>query len=185
MSGKFSKTYPTSPERASSINPNKRRTAALIKKANSSRRVSVDIVTGREAVHVYFDPTVIIDTNVSTSDEWLGDNLYCPAAIVKQDDNSGVLTVRLKNGEVYKVPQRSAVKVNPQDEDGVDDILRLQEFSEMSLLHTLRVRYFKDDIYTFAGPILISINPYKWTTDLYRDELMVQYHKQSQVGSLR
>jgi len=104
------------------LNPNKRRATALTKKGNSSRRVSVDIVTGREAVHVYFDPTLVIDSNANSSDEWLGENLYCPAVIVKQDDTSGILTVRLKNGEVYKVPQRSALKVNPQDEDGVEDI---------------------------------------------------------------
>jgi myosin heavy subunit len=61
----------------------------------------------------------------------------------------------------------------------VDDILKLCEFSEMSLLHSLRVRYARDDIYTFVGPILISINPYKKIPNFYGDEQIVEYHNSS------
>lgn len=47
----------------------------------------------------------------------------------------------------------------------------------MSLLHSLRVRYARDDIYTFVGPILISINPYKKIPNFFNEEKMVCYHK--------
>lgn len=59
---------------------------------------------------------------------------------------------------------------------GVYDILKLNDFSEMSLLHTLRVRYFKDKIYTFVGPILISINPYEDCASRYSDARIIEYH---------
>ena len=67
-------------------------------------------------------------------------------------------------------------QVNPQDEEGIDDILKLHEFSEMSLLNTLRVRYNREEIYTNVGPILISINPYKKLKDLYTDDKIIEYH---------
>ena len=70
-----------------------------------------------------------------------------------------------------------------QDDHGVDDILSLREFSEKSLIHTLRSRYTRDDIYTFVGPILISINPYKWFKDLYTESSMIEYHGRKQVGA--
>ena len=41
---------------------------------------------------------------------------------------------------------------------GVDDLLSLGDFNEGALLHNIRVRYFKDEIYTgIGGPILISV----------------------------
>jgi len=47
---------------------------------------------------------------------------------------------------------------------------------EMSLLETLRSRYARDEVYTFVGPILISINPYKWNHGLYSEQAMIHYH---------
>ena len=43
-------------------------------------------------------------------------------------------------------------------------------------MHTLRTRYTRDEIYTFVGPILISINPYKWFKDLYSEQTMIAYN---------
>ena len=42
---------------------------------------------------------------------------------------------------------------------GVPQILALDDFSLMSLVSTLRARYERNEIYTLAGPILISLNP--------------------------
>jgi len=66
--------------------------------------------------------------------------------------------------------------VNEQDNEGVPDLLKLRDFSHMSLLHTLRVRYVRDNIYTFVGTILISVNPYKSIKDLYSEKVLIDYH---------
>lgn len=82
---------------------------------------------------------------------------------------------------------------------GIPDILDLSDFSEMSLLNTyfksfplsitdgnvvnvvvfgsLRVRYLRDEVYTRVGPILISINPYKWNKTAYSEGRMIAYHQ--------
>lgn len=138
-------------------------------------RVNLDIVSGKELVSIYFDPDKATDCFKNDS-EWIGENLYVPAAIVKEEGSNYV--VKLPNSEVYRVPQNSAFKVSAKDDDGVEDILDLQVFTEMSLIHTLRVRYNRDDIYTFVGPILISINPNKWNTNSYAEQLMQDYHLQ-------
>ena len=148
----------------------------------SGGRVVIDIVTGQKLVSVYFDPSQSAECAGNTLDnDWLGSNLYVPACVIK--DDAGMYSVRLPSGDVYKVPAAGVSKVTDQDDEGVDDILRLKEFSEMSLIHTLRVRYARDDIYTFVGPILISINPYKWFKDLYSEQTMVEYHSKKQVRS--
>lgn len=143
----------------------------------SAKRVTVDIVTGKELVSVYFDTSKAIGFDNTKEADWVGLNFYAPASVIKEEN--GILTVKLPGGEVFKVSD--GVKVSDLDDEGVDDILKLRDFSEMSLIHTLRVRYSRDDIYTFVGPILISINPYKHIKGMYDDVAMEKYHGKKQV----
>jgi hypothetical protein len=140
------------------------------------KKVNIDIVTGKPVASVFFDPSKCSDCS-NTDYDWIGENLFLPACVVK--DESGVVTVSLPSGEVYKMT--NARKVTDNDDEGVDDILKLRDFSEMSLIHTLRVRYYKDEVYTFVGPILISLNPYKRIKDCYESKTMEAYHGQKQV----
>ncbi|KDO28056.1 hypothetical protein SPRG_20216 [Saprolegnia parasitica CBS 223.65] len=61
----------------------------------------------------------------------------------------------------------------------IDDLLTLSDLSEENLLRSLHSRYEHDLIYTFVGPILISINPYRVIDDIYSDATMDLYHKTS------
>lgn len=144
----------------------------------TSNLSAIDIVTGETIKIVYFDPNKIVDNPTPLTDEWLDYNIYQPANVVK--DENGMLTIRLPDGKFFKAI--GCNYVSEQDNEGVDDILKLREFSAMSLIHTLRVRYSRDEIYTFVGTILISINPYKWFKDLYSDRIMTEYHSTNQVS---
>lgn len=92
--------------------------------------------------------------------------------------------MRLPSGEVFKMNSADVVRVKDNDDEGVDDILKLRDFSEMSLIHTLRVRYFRGAIYTFVGPILVSINPYKHIKGIYSEKTMVSYHSSDKATVL-
>lgn len=157
---------------------NRRKSRSNRKSGNGSggaRKLHVDIVTGRDLMSVYFDPRVAIGFAIP-NDEWLGRHYLIPATIIKQNEAENELSVKIASGDVFKIPMDSAVHVSAQDDDGIDDILGLHDFSEKSFLHTLRVRYNRNDIYTYAGPILISINPYKRSPSLYSDKTMLSYH---------
>jgi myosin-7 len=142
---------------------------------NNASKKNVDIVTGNELVSVYFDPTKALDCVQAQDLNWLGENLYVAANVIKEDSD-GFVSLRLNNGDVFKMPSGILIKISDQDNAGVDDILQLRDFSEMSLIHTLRIRFARDEIYTFVGPILISINPYKWFDNIYSDQTMIDYH---------
>ena len=144
-------------------------------KSAQARARAIDIVSGKEIIYVYFNPEAAIDCTKKDA-EWLGENKFIPASVIKEEDANFV--VMLPNKEIFRIPQKSCSRVTLQDEAGVDDILNLQDFSEMSLIHTLRVRYLRDDIYTSVGPILISINPNKWNDEIYSEERMFAYHHQ-------
>ena len=139
---------------------------------------TVDIVTGRVLSQIYFDPFKILEKDIKLNSDFLGNNLYIPAGVMSRDNDKGIYVVKLPNGELYSIPKKDAQVVNRQDEEGVNDIIELQDFSEMSLIHSLRIRYERNEIYTSVGPILISINPYKQFDGLYSEDRMIEYHNQ-------
>jgi myosin heavy subunit len=147
-----------------------------------SNRTTIDIVTGKELQSIYFDPTLALGFTVP-DDDWLGAHLYLPANVLATNEEQDSMTIKIPSGESFKVPRSTASYIASNDDKGLTDILKLHNFSEMSLIHNLRIRYSRDEIYTFVGPILISINPYKWLPNLYSEETMAAYHSRQIVGS--
>ncbi|KAG7356863.1 cystathionine beta synthase domain containing protein [Nitzschia inconspicua] len=98
------------------------------------------------------------------------------------DATFGPALVKTSDGTLYKIQDASKLiaLTSPDDYIGVKDVLHLTSVSEASLLHTLRIRYKRDAIYTNAGPILLSVNPYKVIMDsngesLYSEKKMLHY----------
>lgn len=54
------------------------------------------------------------------------------------------------------------------------NLIDMEEFNEGAIIHQLRTRYKQDDIYTWIGNILISINPYK-LLPIYTSEVLRKY----------
>jgi myosin heavy subunit len=125
-------------------------------------------------------------------------HLFMPCTIVKSlDENAeakgngeplpGPTLVKTSDGTLHKISDSTKLLplTVPDDYLGIDDVLHLPNVNEASLLHTLRIRYKRDDIYTSAGPILISINPYKTMVfgngeSLYSDNRMMLYRKRTE-----
>jgi myosin heavy subunit len=94
----------------------------------------------------------------------------------------GPALVKTSDGTLYKIQDATKLiaLTSPDDYIGMNDVLHLTSVSEASLLHTLRIRYKRDAIYTNAGPILLSVNPYKPISfsngeSLYSEKTMLQY----------
>ncbi len=129
-------------------------------------------------------------------------HLFAPCTVIKQlDDNvnsargdskeksrrgsimpMGPALVKTRDGTLYKIQDATklAALTSPDDYEGLNDVLNLTNVTEASLLHNIRLRYRRDDIYTSAGPILISVNPYKLITSpqgesLYSEKMMLRY----------
>ena len=84
------------------------------------------------------------------------------------------LIVKRANGATQKVPPALLEQVAESDPlaiAGADDMVKFASLTEATLLHNLRVRYARDSIYSAAGSILISVNPFK-KVSLYTQELM-------------
>ena len=64
-------------------------------------------------------------------------------------------------------------EADPLSMEGAADMVKFSALTEAALLHNIRVRYARDQIYSSAGSILISVNPFK-TLPIYTEDLMAR-----------
>ncbi|XP_076313801.1 unconventional myosin-VIIa-like isoform X2 [Tachypleus tridentatus] len=62
-------------------------------------------------------------------------------------------------------------------EDGVPDMTVISDIDENGINTNLKVRYDKDEIYTYTGTILVAVNPYK-ELDIYDLDWVFNYNGQ-------
>ncbi|XP_047444263.1 unconventional myosin-IXb isoform X4 [Mugil cephalus] len=70
----------------------------------------------------------------------------------------------------------------PPPQDDFADLCNLPGLSEDSILNNLRTRFYKKKIYTYAGSILIAINPFKFLS-IYNPKYVKMYENH-QLGKL-
>ena len=81
--------------------------------------------------------------------------------------NQQQLTLRI-NGQQRTVDRKQCQFCyrNPSAVEESDDFLTLPNLDEPNILHSLRVRYWKGQVYSYTGPILIAVNPWR-SVDIY------------------
>ncbi len=57
----------------------------------------------------------------------------------------------------------------------MDDLTQLTHLHEPAVLSSLQNRFDIDKIYTFTGPILIALNPFKTIPGLYDEEVLKSF----------
>jgi len=95
------------------------------------------------------------------------------------DFGTDTLTVQpLDGGKTIEAPYDAVYPAEDEDSKAVADNCALMYLNEATLLHNLRRRYLKDDIYTFTANILLALNPYH-TLDCYTDKHVKEYQGKS------
>ncbi len=63
-----------------------------------------------------------------------------------------------------------------EDECGVDDMSRLEQLHEASILYNLRKRFNAKRPYTLISNIVVAVNPYEWREELYGPGVMARHY---------
>jgi myosin heavy subunit/predicted kinase len=96
------------------------------------------------------------------------------------------LLVRVRGSASHEidVPESSIVDItNPLSLDALsDDLVKMDEVNVGTILHNLRERFKEDAFYTSLGTILISVNPFKWVTEIYTNDVMEYYQSMRDTG---
>ncbi|CAM9614263.1 unnamed protein product, partial [Ectocarpus sp. 8 AP-2014] len=69
--------------------------------------------------------------------------------------------------EPFDVPREHTRAWDPSHSLYLEDAAKLNSLHEAALLSLLHTRFSNDDIYTYTGDVLISVNPYKTIPLLY------------------
>jgi myosin-5 len=71
---------------------------------------------------------------------------------------------------------------NDASESEVDNLINLPYLHEPAILYCLQCRYNSGDIYTYTGPILIAVNPFK-RVPLYTPQILELYYNHGLLKS--
>ncbi|XP_015251657.1 PREDICTED: uncharacterized protein LOC107098459 [Cyprinodon variegatus] len=89
-----------------------------------------------------------------------------------EDPTQKMLETRLNSTQVVMPGNEGPVEL-----DEVEDLSRLEDVSESSVLLNLKKRFDRGCIYTYIGNILLSINPFK-SLDIFSEEMRHKYEGQ-------
>jgi len=116
-----------------------------------------------------------------------GEKVWCPdprnvwqLGTIAEDDGESLFVLTPDDNEEHKFAPSETHQFDPTHELDLTNISDMDNLHEAPLLDLLRRRYEKDNIYTFTGDILISINPYKNIPLLYNFPEMNSLGKQEQ-----
>src|SRR5690242_10667287 len=75
------------------------------------------------------------------------------------DDGVQALTFEGQQVILSSAQTTLAEATDPSSREAIEDMVKLGDLKEASILHNLRERFRRDDIYTKIGTILVSVNP--------------------------
>ena len=94
---------------------------------------------------------------------------------VKDSDDTRMTLILADNSvQTFEKKKVKFCYRNPSAVDGIEDFLALPHLDEPNILHSLRVRYEAGEVYSYTGPILIAVNPWR-PVDLYKISVMESY----------
>nr|CAI5863964.1 unnamed protein product [Callosobruchus analis] len=98
------------------------------------------------------------------------------------DDGAEVIPLDAKF-QKRTLPFSDIFRANVEKDRDYDDNCEMMFLNEASLLNNIRLRYYKNKIYTYVANILIAVNPYSEIPSLYSPEIIRNYKGKS-LGQL-
>ncbi len=115
---------------------------------------------------------------VEIPDSDKSDECYFQATIQSYDKQTGMVKIQPEDKSIKtKEVLSKLVLMRPEESDSVNDMVNMEILNDATLLYNLYQRYNKDIIYTYVGPTLIAVNPFKKIEKLFEPENLQYYNE--------
>ena len=106
-------------------------------------------------------------------EELKGDEVKC-SVVAEERGECGEADLK-RDG--IMIPLKDTFEYSAMAEEGIPDMVEIDELNPATLLYNLMNRYKRDppEIYTYVGPILLVLNPFKGIPGLNDDENRLRY----------
>ncbi|CAM9937799.1 unnamed protein product, partial [Discosporangium mesarthrocarpum] len=106
----------------------------------------------------------------AVSHVWIPDSqtVWCLARLDRLSKDTATVHVPGVYEQAFQVPRKDTRVWDPSHSLYLEDAAKLNALHEAALLSLLHTRFCNDDIYTYTGDVLISVNPYKTIPLLYQ-----------------
>ncbi|CAD8157004.1 unnamed protein product [Paramecium pentaurelia] len=104
------------------------------------------------------------------------DPMFSPAVVISSDGK--IITIKLESGgQIQCKPTQVLERADPTilGNKGFDDMVNMEILNDAELLNNLIYRFGKDIIFTYVGPTLLVINPFKQIQGLMGADIRNQY----------
>jgi Myosin head (motor domain) len=102
---------------------------------------------------------------------------FLPCVIIQRSGDK--LNLRALSGDLLTNVQYPAIFQRGENGDLIDDMVDIEFLNEAELLNNLKRRFLeKNIIFTYVGPTLLIVNPYKYIPELFDIDTMALYQKQ-------
>lgn len=89
------------------------------------------------------------------------EDVFIRGNISNLDYDAQKATIIINTNETRLISFCKLSQINQTSGEGFDDMVDMENLNEAELLDNIRRRYNMDKIFTFVGPTLIIVNPYK------------------------
>ncbi|XP_065659386.1 unconventional myosin-XV isoform X6 [Hydra vulgaris] len=104
-------------------------------------------------------------------DNGSGNEFLTAGTIVEIQDSIAIVHAQ---GQSHEIEIRHLKKRDETGADGEDNMIKLRDVHEGSVIFNLKKRFYRGIIYTYIGNILCSVNPYK-LYNIYSLDILHQY----------
>jgi len=115
--------------------------------------------------------------------------VWSKVEFVSKDDKA--IKVKFQDQSLHTIPVADPILLSNKEQwsagdglCGVQDLVVLTHLHEPEVLQALQLRFDIDQIYTFCGPILIALNPFKTIANMYSSTLLQEYVNQAEIKSV-
>jgi len=99
---------------------------------------------------------------------WVKENEWVKGIKKNSENNTDTHSIVIIDDEEISVDNSNIEYRNTDENDDIHNLIKLANLNEPSILNAVCMRYKRDQIYTYTGPILIAVNPFK-SIDVYDD----------------